>query len=45
VNNDYNNEDISMYNMELDEDKVSCKYITGSRYKQFNDLMGIDLRD
>ncbi len=45
VYNDYKNEEISMYNLEVDEGKVECKYITGNRYKKLNELMGLDLRD
>ncbi len=45
VNNGHKNDEISMYNMEVEDGQVACKHITGTRYKELNDLMGIDLRD
>jgi hypothetical protein len=34
-----------MYHLENEDGISKCKYITGKRYKELNELMGIDLRD
>ena len=44
VDNDYKNDDISMYNLEVDGGKVLCKYMSGNRFRELNELVGIDLR-
>jgi hypothetical protein len=45
VENNYSNDSISMYHLENEDGISKCKYITGKRYKELNELMGIDLRD
>ncbi len=45
INNNYKNEDISMYHVELVEGKASYKFIKGTEYKKLNNLIGLDLRD
>ena len=45
VENDYSNDSVSMYHLEYEAGVSKCKHITGERYKELNELMGIDLRD
>jgi len=45
VENDYSNDSVSMYHLENEDGKSKCKHITGNRYKELSELMGIDLRD
>lgn len=45
VENDYSNDNVSMYHLENEDGISKCRHITGNRYKELNELMGIDLRD
>ena len=45
VENNYSNDSVSMYHLEYEDEVSKCKHITGKRYKELNELMGIDLRD
>lgn len=45
VENDYSNDNVSMYHLENEDGVSKCRHITGHRYKELNELMGIDLRD
>lgn len=45
VDNNYKNDDISMYNLEAEEGQVVCRWIHGEEYKKLSELAGLDLRD
>ncbi|MFK7979079.1 MAG: AAA family ATPase [Saprospiraceae bacterium] len=45
VENNYSNDSVSMYHLAYEDGVSKCKHITGERYKELNELMGIDLRD
>lgn len=48
VNNDFENDKISMYQLTREyseEGKLECLHISGERYKELNNLRGLDLRN